>query len=305
MCIIAVVPAGKVLRDEVLHNCWTLNHMGAGFAYPLDGKLRVVKELRSQNKFEYLFKKHQELAPESPFVLHWRIRTHGEVSLANVHPFWVNKDMVMFHNGTITGMPDDKVRSDSNLFNHLVLQKLPKGWSHNRTILQLIQERINGSRMVFLTSTGRIVILNKQAWSESEDGILFSNDGWLGSWLHRSKGHTLYVLDKDSRQWVKTDSIQKKISSPSAIRAEYDKLLLNCDPCTKHASGSGQLIQVIDVEQPDLILHISKTTKCFCCQEPLGDYTIISKIMGGYACEECLLETESIAEKYKEGVRWQ
>ncbi len=263
MCIIAVVPKEKRLVDEVLHNCWTLNSQGAGFAYAKDGKIHVVKELASRNKFEYLYKKHQELAPESTFVLHWRVRTHGTVSLENVHPFWVNKDLVMFHNGTITNMPDDKQRSDSNLFNRLVLQRLPAGWKHSKAILHLLQDRINGSRMAFLSSTGHVIVLNKQAWNESTDGIMFSNDGWKGSWLHRSKSD-LYVLDKETRRFIHADSVQKKTTSPKKIRAEYDALLRSCDPCVKHASATGALIQVMNIDHPDLNLHIAATATCAC-----------------------------------------
>lgn len=302
MCIIAVVPKDKYLIDEVLHNCWTMNSQGGGFAYAKDGKIRVVKELLSKEKFNYLYRKHQEGAPESIFILHWRVRTHGTVSLMNVHPFWVNKDIVMFHNGTISGLPDDTLRSDSNQFNRLILQKLPGNWIKNRATLTLLQDRIGGSRMAFLTAAGNVTILNKQSWDSSTDGIHFSNTGWRGTWNHRGKDNYLWVLDKETGKWVGSNQSQKKTPIPSVARENYLKLLRSCDPCAIPASRSGQLTEVMDIDRPDVLLSIPSTTKCTACHRAITNFTIVAKVQSSYFCEDCLITIEQEGERYmKEG----
>ena len=61
----------------------------------------------------------------TPFIVHFRIGTHGTSNgIYNVHPFYVDKNLVFAHNGMIHKVDDCKKRSDTRVFNDTFLKPL-------------------------------------------------------------------------------------------------------------------------------------------------------------------------------------
>jgi hypothetical protein len=87
MCIICVKPKNKAIPTvEYLTACFKNNPDGAGFMYPQNGKIRVLKGFMT---LESLLNALNEI-PDSkkiPIVIHFRYGTHGSKSAANTHPF--------------------------------------------------------------------------------------------------------------------------------------------------------------------------------------------------------------------------
>jgi len=182
MCIIAICPRKVALSKGQFYRLWERNSDGGGFAYAHNGRLSVVKELNSKKRLWKLYRKHWDEHKNSQFVLHFRIRTHGTVSVQNVHPFWVNKNLLLFHNGVIPGYYNKNLKdnnSDTKQYMHDVLQKLPRNFHTNQAILNLVADKAGSSRLVFLDNLGRLAITQPKSWSKDETtGVHYSNEGW-------------------------------------------------------------------------------------------------------------------------------
>lgn len=175
MCIAILNTHGTIDRNTFL-NCWKNNPDGGGIAYANNGKVNIIKEMKSP---EVLFDKYKELRDQYPnnnFLLHFRIATHGKVNETNCHPFRVNKQLCFIHNGMIdgTGLKVSKDFSDTYLFNQLFLQKLPRNFTQNEAILNLLSEYIGYSKIIFLDSADNWCILNENLGSWDGDNW-FSN----------------------------------------------------------------------------------------------------------------------------------
>ena len=89
MCIAIYKPSDKELTKETLETCFNANPDGAGFAYINTDyvghkKIKIKKTL----DFEDFYQKYERalsLAPESPFLIHFRIKTHGDRDWETLH----------------------------------------------------------------------------------------------------------------------------------------------------------------------------------------------------------------------------
>jgi len=130
------------------------------------------------------FRKAEKDNPDTPFLIHFRIATHGTVDLYNCHPFIVDSEHSFIHNGVIAGMSaTDKNdnRSDTRIFNDTILRKLPIGWEKNEAIVSMIESRIGISKLCLLSIDGTVTIFNEEK-GHWKDGIWFSNYGYTTRW---------------------------------------------------------------------------------------------------------------------------
>lgn len=181
MCIIAVVPQGLQLDDDVVQRCWDHNNDGGGFAY-VDNKneIQVFKTMA-----RYQFTKHyqeaaSEFAKTSPMILHFRIKTHGKTNLENCHPFTTHKNLIFAHNGIIS-IPIPKEMdemSDTNVFNEKILKELPPNFNDTWAYRALIHGYIGSSKLAFMDNERRLFIYNERLGDVSDDGVWFSNTTW-------------------------------------------------------------------------------------------------------------------------------
>lgn len=181
MCIAIYKPVGKELSEAVLKTCFHNNNDGAGFAYistDYHGVKRVkLKKFMKFDQFYTAYKRATDTAPDSPFIIHFRIGTHGEKTVYNCHPFYVDKNLVFIHNGIISGVGTDVKKSDTQLFNDKILKKLPKGWESNEAIQELIADYIGYSKLIFLNVSGEVYIVNEKKGNWN-DGIWYSNESY-------------------------------------------------------------------------------------------------------------------------------
>ena len=181
MCIAIYTPAGKVLPKNILENCFENNDDGCGFAYintSLTEKRQIfVKKTLDFDTFYRQYQRATRVNPDSPFLIHFRIKTHGPVSKENCHPFMVRDDLVFIHNGIISGVGHDKEKSDTRLFNERVLKKLPVGWEDNTGIRTLVEDFIGHSKIITMDLDGVVQIFNEEkgTW---KDNCWFSNTSY-------------------------------------------------------------------------------------------------------------------------------
>lgn len=187
MCIIVFKPKGEKLDKDILERCYNRNSDGSGFAYPMDGKFSLHKDL---GKFERIWKPYKNevidkgIEKDIPVLWHFRIRTHGKISLDNIHPFILNSgQMVIAHNGIIKGgiVPHNSKESDTLKFKLEVLdqlEKLGKNWIQNLGVQELFKEYIGfSSKVIFLDINGHHTIYNEDD-GEWDKGIWYSNTGY-------------------------------------------------------------------------------------------------------------------------------
>lgn len=191
MCIAILHTAGSnPLSEEMLQNCQANNPDGMGLAWVENQEIKIWKSLKNLGLFKRKY--HRAVELNSNILLHFRIQTHGDVNLANCHPYTIpnHPDLVLIHNGTIKGTGAKTIgHSDTKAFINQVLSKLPAGFHLDKTMQHLIEERIGFSRIVFLDSKNRVRIFNQKKgdWKENPyilgdeevEGIFwFSNSSW-------------------------------------------------------------------------------------------------------------------------------
>jgi glutamine amidotransferase len=142
------------------------------------GVLKIIKGFKSFEKFYRKYRRYENEYPESDFVIHFRIATHGDISQTNCHPFYVNQNVGFAHNGILScvEVPKNSVLSDTQIFCRQVLKTFPTDFLNRpeyRKLLKFIAEKEN-SKFVFMTNENDICICNESA-GEWIDGCWYSN----------------------------------------------------------------------------------------------------------------------------------
>jgi len=186
MCIGIYVPEGKYVNKKTLKVCYENNPDGAGLMYS-DGKNLIID--KGFFSFKSFWKEYRSIMQgdkkKSGIVLHFRVATHGNISKRNCHPFQVNENLGFVHNGMIDiKMEKGSTMSDTAVFNELILKKLPGNWMNNDSIIELISGYIGQSKLIFMDSTGSVLIINKSL-GEWKDGIWYSNTTYKGVVVRR------------------------------------------------------------------------------------------------------------------------
>lgn len=204
MCVAIYKPVGLKLDEDTLFNCFIKNPDGCGFAYTTGTELVVFKTMDYPTFLEEYEKCYEQYGETSPFIIHFRIATHGTVDIFNCHPFIVDNDHVFIHNGVISNVPScaEKKKSDTQVFNELILQNLPADWFENTAIKYLLEDFISFSKIVVMNLKGEVLILNeaKGTWV---DGVWFSNTLWKQTsiWEDISRGNYAKAGGDDDWDW--------------------------------------------------------------------------------------------------------
>jgi predicted glutamine amidotransferase len=257
MCIIALKPAGISIPESSLKNMWDNNDDGAGFMYADRGRVRVVKGLM---KFEHFLSAYKRVGDHRKIVMHFRIRTHGAVSAALTHPFWIRKgDLAMVHNGIISSVGSssghDAEESDTSLYAKVLAHRYsdPLDALTNQAEVEQIVKEIGWSKLVFLTGEDEHIIVNEKS-GDWVGGCWYSNSSHqhnyrgFKSWSYytseawetertRTYGYNHvpkqgYVFGTKNDEWEDTKPHQIPSQGALALRAhepsddeEWEKLL--------------------------------------------------------------------------------
>lgn len=191
MCVIMVKPKGEEMPSmETLLECWAQNPDGAGFMYNDGVKVRIEKGFMTWESFKRRIEKLQESfdIESKTLVCHFRIATHGEVSRECCHPFPITTrldeirsckcvtDMGVAHNGIIQGRNTSALKSDTMDYIMSVIApmyaEMGSRFAESKHMRKVIENTINGSRMVFLNPDGSFQLVG--SWHVDE-GCYYSN----------------------------------------------------------------------------------------------------------------------------------
>lgn len=129
---------------------------------------------------------HEQYGANSPFMVHMRIATHGDVKLETTHPFRVEHaegdgEFIFCHNGIIHSMDKftDDDTSDTMAYADIVLKLLPYNWQEQKEFVDMIEHHIGWSKFVIITThpeaTEQMTIINEGSGNWIED-TWFSNN---------------------------------------------------------------------------------------------------------------------------------
>lgn len=174
MCLAIFRPAGTDVPVEHLRNGWIGNPDGAGFAFVKDGEVEIRKGFMLLKDFSEAYKVAAEENPDSPFLIHFRIRSMGSREACNTHPYRLPDGGALIHNGTITGTGAsyDKGDSDTMLF----IKKFGESLTFDvvSSVKPALEKALDYNKLVMLWGDGRHFILNEASgWWEA--GVWYSN----------------------------------------------------------------------------------------------------------------------------------
>ncbi len=176
MCLIVIQPEKYHFSDEEISDFWGHSPDGFGFMYH-DGE--NVRGWKCVSSLSGVLKVYRKFAAGKAGVLHFRMATHGEVSLDMAHPFSVSKHLLMVHNGIISGYGRGS-ESDTAHFVREELVPLFGDGKKGADRLQYEEEQEYVTEMVGLSNSlvfmdyeGRITQIGRQGLMH--DGCWYSN----------------------------------------------------------------------------------------------------------------------------------
>ena len=192
MCVIVAKPQGTELPSiSTLRDCFDTNPDGAGFMIANGKTVEIRKGFMKFEDFVAALDKYGDVTERS-VVMHFRIKTHGDVKPGLCHPFPITDDhkklsathitsrVAVAHNGIISGMTTSKDTSDTMAYIADVitpLRRLSEDFMHNDNALDVLEATV-GSKLCFLDNSGDVVTIG--TFSEI-DGVLYSNLNHLNS----------------------------------------------------------------------------------------------------------------------------
>ena len=177
MCIAILQSKSQKVTEQEFRNCWNRNNDGVGYSFVKNGQIKTKKFMKLNPFLNAIKSDVKRFGNASPFLIHFRYTTHGLTNIKNCHPFKVNEKQSFIHNGCINGVDDDKIKSDTRIFNEQILRNLPSNWTDNQSIVKLVQSFIGYSKLVFLNDDKSFKIINESLghWNRN---IWFSNDSY-------------------------------------------------------------------------------------------------------------------------------
>lgn len=244
-------PKGVVLTKSVLKTCFNHNPHGAGFAYPTKKGMVIEKGFFHFRLFWSRFRTVQ--SDKLPMLIHFRVATSGEIDKKNCHPWKIDDNHALIHNGVVQDKLgfDVKGCSDTGLFvKHILRPTFKRGNRVWKTpAYKWCVENSIGSKnkMVIMDKDGDFTILNEKE-GKWENGVWFSNETFKtarkstadikDSWIEekddikysvkRRGGKITYTPIKNSfdvEEAPKTSKVSKISTSSSGVAESNKKII--------------------------------------------------------------------------------
>lgn len=179
MCI-AILNKTGIISKDAFKNSWENNYDGAGFAYSDGNKIFVHKDNKGYESFYKMYAKHRKKFPQQTFLVHFRISTHGTVTKDNLHPFVINDNVALIHNGMVDLKGHDRMdkRSDTRFLCEEILSHMPDGWHLSTGVHKMIGEFGGGSKFVMLDIDNNHSFVNEKSGHWFEDNW-YSNKSYV------------------------------------------------------------------------------------------------------------------------------
>jgi len=224
MCLLLTqTKQSPVLSNEWLTDFYNSNSDGVGVIHANNGDL-VIRKILPTCAADFISFYHSEIAGRD-CAFHLRMRTHGEIDLANCHPYEVlNRaqhgiDLWLMHNGILSsGNASDPSKSDTwHYINDYIKPMLAANpdFAFHPSFSEIVGDHIGSTnKFVLMDNEGRMTVINEGA------GVY-----WAGLWL--SNTYAWSASDSASRKpqhsakKAKKQAKEKPIERVSYLSAKY------------------------------------------------------------------------------------
>lgn len=191
MCVILHKQKDVLIDENDVIDAYHSNPDGCGIMYQDKG--RVVTEKGIWDVF-YLLERLYEIRHKE-YVLHLRVRTHGDVDQKNCHPFYIGSGGYMMHNGILSVKTPHKAMSDTWHFSKMIKKAGRKLDIKDYNDI----ERFHGinNRMIFMYNDE---IERTGQWDLYDDNY-WSNLYWQFSMVSKCTGNPKYVTTAWDEKW--------------------------------------------------------------------------------------------------------
>lgn len=166
MCILIHHPKDSCFTSDQLADFYVKNPDGFGAIIKKStGTVEVIKSIGSLAEIEDLYYEHVALHEA---VIHFRMKTHGEIDIANCHPYEVVPGIYMAHNGVLrTGNAKDPKMSDTWHYIEDFLKPMLAAHPElmtNAGFLKLVGDHIGYSnKFALMNDKGEVSIINRES----------------------------------------------------------------------------------------------------------------------------------------------
>ena len=188
MCLAIVCPVGRSVSRAHLAQAFENNPDGAGYAFVSRGKVHIRHFLEFEPFLAEYAADVQKYGKKSPFLIHFRYATHGDICEDMCHPFRTHTGAAMIHNGILPSLPGSQASraansglSDTALFVRDILPRFPLNWKDDDVWIHIAEEYVGCSnKLAFLWPNASFTIINEMAgyWN---GGVWYSNKSHINA----------------------------------------------------------------------------------------------------------------------------
>jgi hypothetical protein len=225
MCLLVARLSGSswLPSSEEFNNAWSANPHGFGVSWKSD-QLWINKTLDKESAQNML----RDIPDGSPFIMHWRMATHGSKSVENCHPWSILKGQwVGAHNGILTRQKCIADMTDSQSF-MLGLT----GTEPNVRGIEMAISRLGYGKMAFLSQLGEVRIANEKEGEWRIKGQVWESNSSMDSRPWRYCG----VDDDNESYWPNYYGGSYKPRGSVFQKTTHRWKEVQCEWCNKHAA---------------------------------------------------------------------
>jgi predicted glutamine amidotransferase len=218
MCIIAITK-DRMLTQEEFENCWNHNPDGFGMAWHSlykNGK-QAINYVKGKMEHDEAWKLYQGIK-NTQMILHFRIKTAGDVCSELTHPFLISPTSpncleyrgdipILFHNGSQYSWQDDcldyVLKSEKRVTGNMsdsrwIAMDIGSRTDKHEIIIEMLQQK---QGKFVLMETKKITYIGDFT---EEDGVFFSNTTYKTARSYKTKKSyygNYYDYDDGSDEW--------------------------------------------------------------------------------------------------------
>jgi predicted glutamine amidotransferase len=232
MCLMIVHRKETTFSDAEIADFYKRNPDGVGVMVAAKGVLHVHKLVPTS--VEHVTTFYKKYAAAKDCVLHFRMRTAGNVDIDNAHPYEVfgegsHMPLYMAHNGVLsTGNHKDTSKSDTYWyiedFVKPMLAKNPE-LVFSAPFLEVMAAHIGtGNKFVFMNHEGTLAVVNEKAFVRYKGSLMSNTYAWDYYGLHPDAKRPAYqgyqygrkdgLDDWDNWTWNKGKPTPKATAKP-------------------------------------------------------------------------------------------
>jgi hypothetical protein len=181
MCLLIHHTPDSEVEPEFLADVFSKNSDGFGVMFGTGDRVAVHKRLPSGP--EEIIKYYNKKIKGRECVIHFRMRTHGDVDLKNAHPYRVTEDLWMAHNGVLSiGNSHNPKMSDTWHLIQLYLRPMLEG-NPDLLFTPAFQKMLGGfigtnNKLGFVHKSGKVVLINESAGVQHKNMWLSNTYAW-------------------------------------------------------------------------------------------------------------------------------